>query len=37
MGVYAAVPQSVEEFGDFMSLADNQMYMDKERKKRKHQ
>ena len=35
MGVYAAVPQSAEEFGDFMSLADNQMYIDKERKKRR--
>lgn len=37
MGVYAAVPGSIEEIGDFMSQADTQMYIDKERKKQKHQ
>nr|MBR4280661.1 GGDEF domain-containing protein [Clostridia bacterium] len=37
MGVYAAVPQASEEIGDFMRLADHQMYIDKEAKKRRHQ
>lgn len=35
MGVYAAVPQAAEEVGDFMRLADHQMYIDKELKKRR--
>ena len=37
MGVYAAVPGTIEEIGEFMSQADTQMYIDKERKKQKHQ
>ena len=33
-GLYAAIPQSPEEFSDFIRLADEKMYVDKERKKR---
>ena len=36
MGVYAAVPQTMEDLDDFMRLADHEMYRDKETKKRKH-
>lgn len=34
-GVYAAVPQENQDINDFMRLADQQMYIDKEMKKRK--
>ena len=36
MGVYAAVPEAIDEIGEFMSQADTQMYIDKERKKSRH-
>ena len=36
MGVYAAVPKTIDEIGEFMSQADTQMYIDKERKKNRH-
>jgi hypothetical protein len=35
-GVYAAIPQTAEDVGDFMRLADHQMYIDKEWKKSQH-
>lgn len=37
VGVYAAIPQTEEEIGDFMRLADYQMYIDKDLKKSRHQ
>lgn len=37
VGVYAAVPQTENEIGDFMCLADHQMYIDKDLKKSRHQ
>ena len=37
VGVYAAIPQTEEEIGDFMRLADYQMYIDNDLKKSRHQ
>ena len=36
VGVYAAIPQTPDDVGDFMRLADHQMYINKEWKKSQH-